>query len=109
MRKPRAYSPLTQDAAQILGATVRAARRERRWTVEELAERVGVNHTTIRKVERGDLSVGLGAAFEAAALLGVPLFGDDPGRRRIEAQRLEDRLAVLPRRVRRPVKVSNDF
>ena len=109
MRKPRAYSPLTRDAALILGATVRAARRERRWTVDELAERVGVNHTTIRKVERGDLSVGLGTAFEAAALLGVPLFGDDPDRRRIEAQRLEDRLAVLPRRVRRPVKVSNDF
>jgi transcriptional regulator with XRE-family HTH domain len=109
MKNPRTYSPLTVEAARLLGARIRAARRERRWTVDELAERVGVTHPTIRKIERGDLTVSLGSAFEAAALLGIPLFGDDPDRRSIEAGRLEDRLAVLPRRVRRPVKVDNDF
>ena len=88
---------------------VREARLQRRWTVEELAERVGVNHTTMRKVERGDLTVGLGAAFEAAALLGVPLFSADDERRSIEAARLRDRLAVLPQRARRPVAVDDDF
>lgn len=109
MRKPRSYSPMTIDAARLLGATVRAARLERRWTVEELAERVGVNHTTLRKVERGDLTVGLGVAFEAAALLGVPLFGDDDERRSLEIARLNDRLAALPERARRPVRVDDDF
>ena len=84
MKKPRSYSPMTTDAARLLGASVRAARLERRWTVEELAERVGVNHTTLRKVERGDLTVGLGVAFEAAALVGLPLFGGDDERRSIE-------------------------
>jgi transcriptional regulator with XRE-family HTH domain len=109
MRKPRTYSPLTVEAARLLGSKIRAARRERRWTVEDLAERVGVNHGTIRKVERGDLTVGLGVAFEAAALLGIALFDDDPGRRSLEAARVADRLAVLPERVRRPARVDNDF
>lgn len=109
MKKPRSYSPMTIDAARLFGASVRAARLERRWSVEELAERVGVNHTTLRKVERGDLTVGLGVAFEAAALVGVPLFGPDEERRSIEAARLNDRLAVLPERARRPVTVNDDF
>ena len=109
MKNPRTYSPLAIEAAAILGEQVRAARLERRWTVDELAERVGVTHPTIRKIERGDPTVGLGAAFEAAALVGVPLFGGDPDRRSIEAGRLSDRLAVLPRRARRPVAVDNDF
>ena len=77
--------------------------------MNELAERVGVSHPTIRKVERRDPSVGLGVAFEAASLLGVPLFGEDRERRSLEAARLRDHLTVLPERVRRPAPVSNDF
>ena len=50
------------------------ARRERRWTLAELAERVGVSVVTIRKVERGDPTVALGTAFEAAVIAGVVLF-----------------------------------
>jgi transcriptional regulator with XRE-family HTH domain len=99
---------VTVQAARLLGARVRLARRERRWTVEELAERVGVTHVTMRKVERGDLTVGLGVAFEAAAVLGVPLFHEDPARRTLEAGRVDDRLAVLPALVRKPTEV-HDF
>ena len=107
-RKPHTYSPAAVEAAVLLGLNVAAARRERRMSVEELAERVGVNHQTIRKVERGDLTVGLGPAFEAAAVLGVPLFSEDPQRRLLERGRLEDRLTALPQRARRP-EVTNDF
>lgn len=88
----------------MLGAQVRLARLERRWTVEELAERAGISHNTMRKVERGDLTVGLGPAFEAAALAGVPLFHADPERRRLEARETEARLAVVPARARRPAR-----
>lgn len=77
-------------------------------TVEGLADRVGVNHQTIRKIERGDPTVGLGPAFEAAAVLGVPLFSESPDRRSLERGRLDDRLSALPQRARR-VEVSNDF
>jgi transcriptional regulator with XRE-family HTH domain len=106
---PRTYSPLTVEAAKLLGARVRLARRERRWTLQELAERVGVSHVTMRKVERGDLTVALGIAFEAAAVVGVPLFHEDRSRRSLEASRVDDRLAVLPQLVRKPLKVDDDF
>lgn len=109
MNRPRAYSPLAIDAAQLLGAQVRAARHEHRWTIEDLAERVGVSHVSIRKVERGDTSIGLGIAFEAAALAGVPLFSEDVERRALESARVADRLAVLPKRSRRPLTLDNDF
>lgn len=100
---------MATEAARLLGDRVRIGRRERRWTIEELAERVGVAHPTIRKIERGDLTVGLGVAFEAAAVVGVALFDADPGRRALENAHNADRLAVLPARVRRPPRIDNDF
>jgi transcriptional regulator with XRE-family HTH domain len=100
---------VTVEAARLLGARVRLARRERRWTVQELADRVGVTHVTMRKVERGDLTVGLGVALEAAAVAGVPLFHEDRSRRLLERARVDDRLALLPQLVRRPVQVDDDF
>lgn len=102
-------SPQTLAAIRLLGERVRLGRRERRWTLQELAERVGVSVPTMRKVERGDPSVGLGIAFEAATLTGVPLFHPDPSRLSLEAARVEDRLAVLPRQVRKPTEVDDDF
>ncbi len=109
MKRVRTYSSATVEAAGLLGARVRLARRERRWTLQELADRVGVTHVTMRKVERGDLTVGLGVAFEAAAVVGVTLFHEERFRRSLEAGRVDDRLAVLPQLVRRPVEVDDDF
>lgn len=109
MSKRITYSPPTLEAARLLGERVRLGRRERRWTLQEVAERVGVSVPTMRKVERGDPGVGLGIAFEAATLTGVPLFHQDPSRVSLEAARVEDRLAVLPRLVRKPAEVDDDF
>jgi DNA-binding XRE family transcriptional regulator len=109
MKAPRALSPLTLEAAKLLGASVRLGRRQRHWTVAELAERVGVSEATMLKVEHGDPGVRLGIAFEAAALVGVPLFDEDRSRRVLEAGRVDDRLSVLPQRVRQPAEVDDDF
>lgn len=108
MKRLRTYSPTTKQATQLLGRRIREARSERRWTVEELAERVGVSHVTISKIERGDPTVGLGVAFEAAAVTGVALFHEEPARRSLESARVEDRLAVLPKLVRKPT-FDDDF
>jgi transcriptional regulator with XRE-family HTH domain len=91
----------------VLGATIRAARLERRWTLDELAERVGVTRITVAKVERGDLTPRIGTVLEAAALLGVPLLGD--GDMRQTEARLRDRLAALPQRARQPRRVDDEF
>lgn len=109
MKGPRTYSPLTVEAARLLGSRIRLARKERGWTVEQLAERVGVAHVTISKVERGDLTVAVGTVFEAATVVGVALFDPDPRRRSLEADRVNDRLALLPRLVRPAVPVDDDF
>ena len=108
MAAERVLSPLTVEALGLLGLRVSSARRERRWTIAELAERVGVSVVTIRKVERGDPTVALGTAFEAAALVGVALFHDDPQRRALDAEMAQSRLAVLPAAVR-PRRVDDDF
>src|SRR5689334_16300244 len=109
MKRTHIYSPRTLDAAALLGSRIRLGRRERRWTLEELAHRVGVGVVTMRKIERGDPSVGLGLAFEAASVTGVPLFAEDPSRLSLEAARVDDRLAVLPRLVRRSTQADDDF
>lgn len=111
-RTRRAFSRQTRDAAQVLGNQIAQARRERRWTLEELAARAGVTPFTVRKVERGDPTVALGTAFEVAWLLGVPLFGStEPGSLAGALRQGQDRLALLSTRVRpAPSKVpSGDF
>jgi len=62
----------------------------------------------MRKVERGDLSVALGTAFEAASLVGVVLY-DEPGRRDLEAQHVAATLALLPATARQRRRVDDDF
>lgn len=109
MKKKRNYSPRTLEASALLGSRIRQGRRERRWTLEELAERVGIGVVTMRKIEQGDPSVGLGLAFEAANLTGVALFHEEGSRLALETARVDDRLAVLPRLVRKPTEVDNDF
>jgi transcriptional regulator with XRE-family HTH domain len=110
MGKNRTYSLYTLEAAQLLGAQILQARRERRWSAQELADRVGVTRVTLAKVERGDPSVGLGVAFEAASLVGVPLFQDDRADLTADVDRARDRLALLPQRIRAPRgPVKDDF
>ena len=104
LRTPR--SRIAAEAAQLLGRRVALGRRERRWTIAELAERVGACESTMRKVERGDPSVALGTVFEAASLVGVRLFSEDAATRAREAELVDARLAVLPERVRR--RAAND-
>ncbi len=105
----RPYLPATREAARLLGNSIALARRERGWSIYELAERVGVTHMTIRRLERGEMGVALGTALEAAAMVGLPLFGEDPALRRLETRRVEERLALLPRPVRKQVRVDDDF
>jgi transcriptional regulator with XRE-family HTH domain len=105
----RTLSPITLEATKLLGNQIRLARRERRWTTQDLAERIGVSLPTLLRIERGDPTVSLGAAFEGATILGVPLFDQDVSRRQMEAARVDDRLALLPRTVRKTVRIDNDF
>ena len=98
-KRRHAYPPTVYEAAELLGAEITQARIARRWTVRELAERAGISPATLQKVERGTPSVSLGTAFDAATLVGVPLFFTDGSRLADEAARLR-RPTLLPRAVR---------
>jgi len=102
MANARTYSGYTRDAATLLGKQIRLGRKQRKWTEKALAERAGISRATLQKIEKGDLSVAIGLVFEAAALVGVPLF--DAGRSTLAGHigRTEDQLALLPSAVRHP-------
>ncbi len=110
MRVAHPYSPQTIDAVRVLGLEVARARRARRWTETALAERAGISAVTLRNIERGTPTVGIGTVFEVATILGIELFGTDREGLRSMVERGRDRLALLPSRVREPTApVSDDF
>ncbi len=103
-------SPRTNEALRLLGYSVRVHRLRRHWSIDELATRVGVSHPTIIKLERGDPSVAVGTVFEAATLVGVSLFDDDPVTRARHDQRIGMELTLLPQAGRaRKSAVDDDF
>ncbi len=92
-----------------MAAAIRAARLQRGWTVEELAERVGVSHPTIAKVERGDPGVAAGTLLEAATVVGLPLLDPDPATRERYGASKRAELALLPTAARKRRTVDDDF
>jgi len=70
----RPYTKTTVEATRLLGQLIKLARKKRRMSEHELAERANVSRSTIQKVEKGDPSVNIGLVFEAATVVGVPLF-----------------------------------
>ena len=92
-------SSSTSIALKLLGSEIAQARRERRWSVEGLAERAGVSPLTVRRAEQGAPSVAIGTVFELAALTGVPLFEADPTDLPKALAASRDRLALLARRI----------
>ena len=93
------------DAAAVLGQQIKTARVARKWTAIELGERISVDRRTVAAIEAGDPGVSIGNVFNAADILGVPLFGAED---RADLARLRregrDRLALLPTRVDKPRK-----
>jgi transcriptional regulator with XRE-family HTH domain len=108
MKKERVYSETVRDAARLLGAQIRQARIERKWTIVELAERAGISKNTVVKAEHGDPTVALGTAFDLAVLVGVPLFFEDRVRLGSESRRAQERAVLLGQRVR-PVRGEPDY
>jgi transcriptional regulator with XRE-family HTH domain len=110
MRRAHAYSQRTQDQARLLGLEIARARRARRWTSAQLAERAGISRGTLSAVERGASTVALGAVFEVANIVGLDLFGADRGELKNLLGQAEAGLRLLPAAVRaKPVALDTDF
>lgn len=106
----RAYSQNTVQAALLLGRLVKLGRKRRGWSESELARRAGVARETVQRLEKGDLTCALGLVFEAATLVGVPLFTDDASRLAEVRRHSDEVLSLLPRRMRGAgPEVDDDF
>lgn len=108
MPKKRTYSEYTKEATVLLGSLIKLERKNRRWTAAELAERAGVSVLTLRRIENGDPACSIGLAFEAASLVGVPLFGSDQIPLTTHLARTEEMLTLMPKKIRRNERDVND-
>jgi len=104
----RSYSRYTLDAIGLLGRMVRLGRIERKMTAQELADRVGISRSLLQRIEKGDPKCELGAALEAAAIVGVPLFTADVTAMALQSRGIEEKLALLPKYARTSVPVVKD-
>lgn len=110
MSRSHTLSPQARDALAVLGTDIAVARRARRWTMEDLAERVGTSIPTLRKIEHGNPTVAIGTVFETAAVLGIDLFGAAGNDLGSLLDRHRTGLVVLPARIRETqAPVHDDF
>jgi transcriptional regulator with XRE-family HTH domain len=106
----RSYSRYTREALILLGRQIQLGRKQRALTAAELAQRIGISRSTLHRIEAGDSKVEIGVVFEAATIVGLPLFGQDTHQLSAILARTDERLAVLPRHVYpRTSEVSDDF
>lgn len=103
-RPARPLFPQTKRRAEALGERLRLARMRRRMSLTEMAARVGVTRGTLSRLERGDLSTGLGVLANVLSVLGLEedldlLARDDELGRRMQDVRL--------RRPRRPAALGD--
>lgn len=97
--KKRTYARYTSEGLALLGKMIRHGRKQRRMTQHELAERLGIARSTLQRVESGDPKIEIGIMFEAAALVGVKLFDSNEKGITALSERMDDRIAVLPKHV----------
>lgn len=100
MKRPRSYSRVTRQTLSILGKLIKAGRLERTLTAAELSERAGISRKTLRNIENGEAGTEIGIVFEVATLVGVRLFEFDERAGAMHNAHLEEKLTLLPKRVR---------
>jgi len=97
-----------------LGEFIACARKEKRWTQEEMARRIGVSRMTVVRMEKGAPEVAAGLYLTAAWLLGLPvLTWQTMGKERgdtVTGSILAKLKSTLPERVKKSRgKIDNDF
>lgn len=110
MPKPstRIYSRYGLEAIALLANLIRTARKERQMTAQEVADRAGISRGLLQRIEKADPKCELGATFEVATIVGIKLFDADASLLTNHLRQTQDKLALLPKSVRKTVKVADD-
>lgn len=102
------YSRYSRDAVALLGGLIRSARKQRKITAQELAERAGISRGLLQRIEKGNMKCAIGAVFEVAIIVGVNLFEADKNTLRQYIHHTNEKLTLLPKSVRKTTKVADD-
>ena len=103
-------SRLTGKALKTLGKLIQVARRKQSVSQAALAERLGVTRQTIIALEKGDSKVAVGTVFEAAYIVGIPIFSDDKQQLSKWQSILTDFSGLLSQKTRQKKQIiSDDF
>ena len=106
----RPVSPYAADAVRLLGQLLRKSRIEKRMTTTEAAVRSGISRGLLHRIESGDPGCAIGAAFEVAAVVGLPLFDAKESTLGSALEANRDVMRLLPRSIRRRrTEVDDDF
>jgi transcriptional regulator with XRE-family HTH domain len=104
----RTYSRYSLEAISLLGRLIRLARKERKMSTQEVANRAGISRGLLQRIEKGDPKCELGATFEVATIVGVKLFDAEATTLTKHIRQTEEKLGLLPKSVRKKVKVADD-
>ena len=69
--KQQILFPKHQKIMEQVGEQIKLARKRRGLTTEQVAERAGINRTTLYHIERGKPSVAIGAYFNVLRVLNL--------------------------------------
>jgi len=100
---------ITKNTVKYLGNLISIARKERGYTQQELAERMGVSCMTVVRIESGGTKVAIGSVFEACFLLGIPLLGCDEKHVNNLARMLSYMNRFIPDRPTNKFVMNDDF
>ncbi len=69
--KKQSILPKFQVVMEQMGENIKLARKRRKLTAIQVAERAGIARSTLYLVEKGDTSVAMGAYFNVLRVLGL--------------------------------------
>ncbi|NBA88434.1 helix-turn-helix domain-containing protein [Emticicia sp. CRIBPO] len=81
--------PRFQEMMEVVGENIRLARKRRRLTTMQVAERAGIDRSTLYQIEKGNPKVSLGGYFNVLRVFGMQddflkLAADDPLGRKLQ-------------------------
>src|SRR6266849_6907498 len=94
---PAAGHPETDEMVRAVGASIRAARKRRRLTLQELGERTGISVSMLSMLERGVASPSIGTLVSVSSALGLhmaQLFQDPSAQASSPVRRRADQVVV---------------
>lgn len=104
----RAYSRYCRDAVALLGGMIRTARKERKLTAQNVADRAGISRGLLQRIENGNPKCELGVVFEVAAIVGIKLFDANENTLARYLGETREKLALLPKSIRKKRRVVRD-